>query len=56
MVGILLVLINTTVCIIHDWFHFWPRRDKVTGEWGRLHNEKLYDLYFSPNVIQMTIS
>jgi hypothetical protein len=24
---------------------FGPRRDKVTGEWEKLHNEKLNDLY-----------
>jgi len=24
---------------------FWPKRDKVTGEWRSLHNEELYDLY-----------
>jgi len=24
---------------------FGPRRDKVTGKWGKLHNEKLNDLY-----------
>ena len=27
---------------------FGPRRDEVTGEWRRLHNEELNDLYFSP--------
>ena len=26
-----------------------PTRDEVTGEWGRRHNETLYDLY-SPNI------
>jgi len=30
---------------------FGPKRDEVTWEWKRLHNEKLYDLYCSPNVI-----
>jgi hypothetical protein len=30
---------------------FGPRRDSVTGEWRKLHNEDLSDLYFSPNTI-----
>jgi len=30
---------------------FGPKRDKVTGEWRKLHNEELNDLYFSPNVV-----
>jgi len=28
---------------------FGPRRDEVTGEWWKLHNEELSDLYSSPN-------
>ena len=28
-----------------------PRRDEVTVEWRRLHNEKLNDLYCSPNIV-----
>jgi hypothetical protein len=32
---------------------FGPKRDKVTGEWRRLHNEELYDLYSSSNTIQI---
>jgi hypothetical protein len=30
---------------------FGPKRDEATGEWRRLHNEELNDLYSSPNVI-----
>ena len=30
---------------------FGPRRDKVTGEWRRLHNEELNDFYSSPNIV-----
>jgi hypothetical protein len=30
---------------------FGPKRDGVTWEWRRLHNEELNDLYSSPNII-----
>ena len=30
---------------------FGPRRDEVTGEWRRLHNEELNDLYTSLNIV-----
>jgi len=32
---------------------FGPRREEVTGEWRRLHNEELNDLYYSPNIVQV---
>jgi hypothetical protein len=32
---------------------FGPKRDEVTGEWGRLHNKELYALYSSPNIIRV---
>jgi hypothetical protein len=32
---------------------FGPKRDEVTGEWRRLHNNKLYALYSSPSIIQV---
>jgi len=32
---------------------FGPRRDEVTGEWRRLHNEELNDLYPSPNIVRL---
>jgi len=35
---------------------FGPRRDEVTGEWKRLHNEELNDLYSSPNIVRVTKS
>jgi len=31
---------------------FGPRRDEVTGEWRRLHNEELNDLYPSSNIVR----
>ena len=30
---------------------FGPKRDEVTGEWRKLHNEGLNDLYSSPNIV-----
>jgi hypothetical protein len=30
---------------------FGPKRDEVTGQWRRLHNGKLNDLYSSPNIV-----
>jgi hypothetical protein len=29
-----------------------PKRDEVTGEWRKLHNEELHNLYCSPNIIR----
>jgi len=30
-----------------------PNRKEMTGVWIRLHNEELYDLYSTPNIIRM---
>ena len=30
---------------------FGPKRDEVTGEWRKLHNEELNDLYSLPNIV-----
>jgi hypothetical protein len=32
---------------------FGPRRDEVTGDWRRLHNEELNDLYSLPNIVRV---
>jgi hypothetical protein len=32
---------------------FGPKRDEVTGEWRRLHNEELYVLYSSSGIIRV---
>jgi len=32
---------------------FGPKRDEVTGEWRKLHNEELSDLYCSPNIVRV---
>jgi len=31
----------------------WSKRDEVTGEWRKLHNEVLNDLYCSPNIVRV---
>ena len=35
---------------------FGSKRDEVTGEWRKLHNEELNDLYCSPNIIRLVKS
>jgi hypothetical protein len=37
------------------WKIFDPKRDEVTRERRRLHNEELRDLYSSPNIIRVII-
>jgi hypothetical protein len=35
---------------------FGPKRDEVTGEWRKLHNKELHDLYSSPSIFRITKS
>jgi hypothetical protein len=32
---------------------FGPRKDEVTGEWRKLHNEELHHLYSSPTIMRV---
>jgi hypothetical protein len=32
---------------------FGPMRDAVTGEWRKIHNEELFDMYSSPNIFRV---
>jgi hypothetical protein len=32
---------------------FGPKRDEVTAEWRKLHNEELRDLYSSPSIVRI---
>jgi hypothetical protein len=35
---------------------FGPKRDEVAGDWRKLYNEELHNLYSSPNIIGMIMS
>jgi hypothetical protein len=35
---------------------FGPKRDEVTGEWRKFHNEELHNLYSSPNIVRQVKS
>ena len=35
---------------------FGPKRDEVTGEWRKLHNAELSDLYSLPNIMRVVKS
>jgi hypothetical protein len=50
--------IKSPKLLVLFWFYnrvlrkiFGPKGDKVTKDWRRLRNEKLHDLYSSPNII-----
>jgi hypothetical protein len=35
---------------------FGQKRNEVTGDWRKLHNDELHNVYSSPNIIRMTKS
>jgi hypothetical protein len=45
----------TLFCITYVFLRriFGPKRDEATGEWRKLHNKELHDLYPSPNIIRI---
>jgi hypothetical protein len=48
-----------TVFHSHNYFGiykeiiFGPKRDEVVGDWSKLHNEELHNLYCSPSIIRI---
>jgi hypothetical protein len=32
---------------------FRPKRDELTGEWRKLHNQELHDMYSSPSIVRI---
>jgi hypothetical protein len=41
------------MCTVHTEGVFGPKRDEVTGEWRKLHNEELSNLYSLPNIVRV---
>ena len=44
---------HSNVSFMHIKCKFGPKRDGVTGEWRKLHEEELNDLYSSPNIVRV---
>jgi hypothetical protein len=44
---------RTSILYCSDYSAFGPKRDEMKGEWRKLHNEELRDLYSSPSIIRI---
>jgi len=54
--GFVLVYVLWLVSVLGNWALrgiFVPKRDELTREWRKLHNEELNDLYCSPNIVRV---
>jgi hypothetical protein len=49
--GVLLVVVLVLVLVMRRIFG--PKRDEVTGEWRKLRNGELHELYSSPSIIRI---
>ena len=44
---------SSLICILYIQILFGSKRDEVTREWRKVHNEELHDLHFSPNIVRV---
>jgi hypothetical protein len=42
--------------LVYGFWYTAAKRDEVTGEWRKLHNEELNDLYALPNIVRVVKS
>jgi hypothetical protein len=45
--------VQTLLCLISIFIGCGPDEDEVIGDWRKLHNEELNDLYSSPNTVRV---
>jgi hypothetical protein len=51
---VIIMIMNLVALVLRRIFG--PKRDEATGEWRKLHNEELHNLYSSPDIIRPTKS